>query len=562
LEKKRPPENPADIILTNGRVYTFTWDDPAPDGTPAENAPRTDSAWQPEAEAIAVKAGRILHVGTNEEVEELRVEKTRVIDLHGATVLPGLVDAHTHVAELGAILEQVRLYDVATEEEMVAKVAEKAAELPAGSWIVGYGWDEGAWADDYPTMTLLSSRVPNHPVYLRGLHGYAVWGNRLAFERAGITCDTESPEGGEILKDVNGNPTGVLLNRAASLLGDAIPGLTEERLESRILAGLENMASSGFVMVHEAGADSETTAAFENLARRYQLPIRVSVMLSGRDEELLNAWLERGPDTLGGEKLFVRSVKGYYDGALGSRGASLLEGYTDRPGHQGVGGAEYGFDQTWIATMMRGGFQAAIHAIGDAGNCETLDFLEWAVEVSPNAKDLRHRIEHAQVIQPDDFHRFAELGVIASMQPPHAVEDKAWAEDRLGPERIEGAYAWRTLRQFGVPLVLSSDLPGSQHDIFYGLHAAITRRDKDLAPPGGWYPEQRLTPEEALRGYTSWAAHAALLELTTGMLAEGNWADITVMDIDPLVVGTKEPERLLEGQILLTIVGGEVAYMR
>jgi predicted amidohydrolase YtcJ len=277
LEKKRP--NPADIILTNGRVYTFTWDDPAPDGTPAENAPRTDSGWQPEAEAIAVKAGRILHVGTNEEVEELRVEKTRVIDLHGATVLPGLVDAHTHVAELGAILEQVRLYDVATEEEMVAKVAEKAAELPAGSWIVGYGWDEGAWADDYPTMTLLSSRVPNHPVYLRGLHGFAVWGNRLAFERAGITRDTESPEGGEILKDVNGNPTGVLLNRAASLLGDAIPGLTEERLESRILAGLENMASSGFVMVHEAGADSETTAAFENLARRYQLPIRVSVML-------------------------------------------------------------------------------------------------------------------------------------------------------------------------------------------------------------------------------------------------------------------------------------------
>jgi predicted amidohydrolase YtcJ len=562
LEKKRPPENPADIILTNGRVYTFTWEDPAPDGTPAENAPRTDSGWQPEAEAIAVGAGRILHVGSNEEMEEFRVDKTRVIDLHGATVLPGLVDAHTHVAELGAILEQVRLFDVATEEEMVAKVVEKAAELPVGNWIVGYGWDEGAWADDYPTMALLSSRVPNHPVYLRGLHGYAVWGNRLAFERAGITRDTESPEGGEIVKDVNGRPTGVLLNRAAALLGDAIPALTEERLESRILAGLENMASSGFVMVHEAGADSETTAAFENLARRYQLPIRVSVMLSGRDEELLNAWLERGPDTLGGEKLFVRSVKGYYDGALGSRGASLLEGYTDRPGHQGVGGAEYGFDQTWIATMMRGGFQAAIHAIGDAGNCETLDFLEWAVEVSPNAKDLRHRIEHAQVIQPDDFHRFAELGVIASMQPPHAVEDKAWAEDRLGPERIEGAYAWRTLRQFGVPLVLSSDLPGSQHDIFYGLHAAITRRDQDLEPPGGWYPEQRLTPEEALRGYTSWAAHAALLELTTGTLAEGNWADITVMDIDPLIVGTKEPEKLLEGQILLTIVGGEVAYMR
>ena len=215
-----------------------------------------------------------------------------------------------------------------------------------------------------------------------------------------------------------------------------------------------------------------------------------------------------------------------------------------------------------MATVMRAGFQLAIHAIGDAGNCETLNFFEWALEVNPRAKELRHRIEHAQVIQPDDFHRFAELGIIASMQPPHAVEDKAWAEDRLGAERIEGAYAWRTLRQYGVPLVLSSDLPGSDHSIFYGLHAAITRRDKSLKPPGGWYVEQRLTPEEALRGYTSWAASSALLELTTGTLAPGNWADITVMDIDPLVVGSKEPEKLLKGEILITIVGGQPAFMR
>jgi predicted amidohydrolase YtcJ len=191
-----------------------------------------------------------------------------------------------------------------------------------------------------------------------------------------------------------------------------------------------------------------------------------------------------------------------------------------------------------------------------------LNFLEWAMEASPTARDLRHRIEHAEVIQPDDFARFAALGVIASIQPTHAIEDMSWAEDRLGPERIEGAYAWRTLRRSGVPLLLSSDLPGSEHSIFYGLHAAITRRNESLDPPGGWYPEQRLTAEEALRGYTTWAAWAALLELTTGTLTEGRWADVTVMDIDPLVVGATEPEKLLKGQILVTLVAGQVAYLR
>jgi predicted amidohydrolase YtcJ len=374
-----PPANPADIILTNGRVYSFTWADPAPDGTPAADAPHAPTGWHPDAEAVAVKAGRILVVGANEEVEALRGDKTRVIDLRGATVLPGLVDSHTHVARLGAILGHVPLYDVATEEAMVERVAERAQRVPVGEWILGYGWDEDAWADDYPTMALLSARVPSHPVLLRGLRGSAVWGNRLAFQLAGITRDTESPSGGEILKDINGNPTGVLLNRATSLLEDRLPATAPEKLESEILAGLDRMASAGFVMVHEAGADSAAVAAFENLARRYQLPIRVSLMLDARDEGLLHAWLERGPDTLGGEKLFVRSVIADYDGALGSRGALLMEGYADRPGQSGVGGAEYGFDEMLLANMMRGGFQMAIGAAGDAANCAALNFLEWGL---------------------------------------------------------------------------------------------------------------------------------------------------------------------------------------
>jgi hypothetical protein len=560
--EKPPPDNPADLILTNGRVYTFAWDDPAPDGTSAANAPHTDSGWQPDAEAIAVKAGRILHIGTNEDVRALRAESTRVIDLQGATALPGLVDSHTHIVQLGAILKQVSLADLATEEAMVDRVAARAAGLPEGQWVVGFGWDEGAWADDYPTMALLSARVRNHPVYLRGLHGFAVWGNHLALQRAGITRDTESPPGGEILKDISGNPTGVLLNSATALLDAALPAPDPEEIEAQILVGLEEMATSGFVMVHEAGADRVTAAAYENLANRYRLPIRVSLMLSARDEELMRIWLERGPDTFGGEKLFVRSVKAHYDGALGSRGARLLEGYADRPEHFGVAGAEYGFDETLLATMMRGGFQISVHAIGDAGNCEALNFMEWALAATPSAQSLRHRIEHAQVVQPEDFARFAKLGITASVQPTHAVEDLVWAEDRLGPARIRGAYAWRTLRLAGASLLLGSDLPGSKHDIFYGLHAAITRRDEHLRPPGGWYPEQGLTPEEAVRGYTTWAARASLLELTSGKLFTGGWADITVMDIDPLAVGSTEPQKLLEGQILLTVVGGQVAYMR
>jgi predicted amidohydrolase YtcJ len=258
--------------------------------------------------------------------------------------------------------------------------------------------------------------------------------------------------------------------------------------------------------------------------------------------------------------LTTRSVKAYYDGALGSRGARLLEDYSDRPGHRGVSGGDYGFDQTLVADMMKRGFQVAIHAIGDAGNRETLDFIQSVESADPAVRAGRHRIEHAQVVHPDDIGRFRGLDVIASMEPPHAVEDKAWAEDRLGAGRVRHAYTWRSLRKAGVRLVLNSDLPGSDHDIFYGLHAAITRRGKDKQPPGGWYPDERLTPEEALRGYTTWAAYSAFEEGESGQITVGRRADLTIMDIDPLAVGESDPGRLLEGKILWTIASGSVVH--
>jgi predicted amidohydrolase YtcJ len=551
----------ADLLLVNGRVYTLGWDDPSPDGKPAANAPRSAGAFHLDAEAIAIRGDRIVFVGRAREAQGWRGPSTRVIDLGGATVLPGLVDSHTHIAGLGERESQVDLVGVATEAEAVERVAAFAKSVPKGRWILGRGWDEGAWANHYPTRKLLGEHVPDHPVLLAGLHSFAVWANPLALERAGISRATPAPEGGEIVKDAAGEPTGVLLNRATSLLTDAVPPPTDEQYEAYVLAGLTRMAHDGYVAVHEAGADRRLMKAFASLEAQGRLPVRVYAMLSLRDADLCREWLRRGPDRENGRMLTTRSVKAFYDGALGSRGARLLEDYSDRPGYRGVSGTQYGFDRALMAEMIKAGFQAAIHAIGDAGNRETLDFIESVENAQPESRALRHRIEHAQVLHPDDVPRFARLGVIASMEPAHCVEDKAWAEARLGPVRVKGAYAWRTLRKAGARLAFNSDLTGSDHDIFYGLHAAITRRDKKLEPVGGWHPEERMTPEEAVRGYTIWNAYAAGWEKESGVIAPGRWADLTVVDVDPLVAGAADPAGLLHGSILATIVGGRPVYV-
>ncbi len=552
--------NEADLIVTNGRVYTYTWDDPAADGTPAASAPFKEGVWHPDAAAVATRNGKIIFVGSNQDAETFRGANTRIIDVRGGTILPGLVDSHTHVEGIGANLERVDLTSAKTEEQAVKLIAAHLTHVAKGEWIIGYGWDEGAWAGNYPDLKLLSERAPDHPVVMQSLHSFAVWGNRLAFENAGITSETESPEGGEILKDQSGNPAGILLNRATNLLTDAIPAPGREQIKTRLRAGLNEMAKSGYVAVHEAGVGQEQMQTLEDLYLDNELPIRVYAMLNAREENLLRTWLKRRPFVPEDKMLIVRAVKAYYDGALGSRGARLLEDYSDTPGHRGVSGETYGFDQKLVAEMIHAGFQVGIHAIGDAGIRETLDFFERISADEPGAAAMRHRIEHSQVIHPDDFQRFAKLGIIASMQPPHAVEDKAWAEDRLGPERIKGAYAWRTLRKAGVRLIFNSDLTGSDHSVFYGLHSAITRRSKDLQPPNGWFPEQALTTEEAVRAYTVWPAYAAFLEDETGTLAPGKWADITVLSIDPHNFNMANAHELFSGKVLYTIVAGEVVY--
>jgi len=400
--------------------------------------------------------------------------------------------------------------------------------------------------------------VPDHPVVLYSLHGFGVWANRAALDAATITRSTAAPVGGEIRKDARGEPTGIFLNRATTLMVDAVPAPTPAQVESQLLAGLTEMARSGYTSVHDAGVDRAMLNGYQALEARKQLPIRVYVMLSARDAELCREWERKGPQGSPDDMLVVRSVKAYYDGALGSRGARLLADYSDQPGHRGVSGAGYGFDRDVVAAMMRAGFQVGVHAIGDAGNRESLDFIDGVMQADARARDGRHRIEHAQVVSAEDMPRFARMGVIASMEPPHAVEDMGWAETRVGAERIKGAYAWRTLRQAGARLIFNSDLTGSDHNVFYGLHSAITRQDKTSQPPGGWYPGERMTPEEAVRGYSTWAAHAAFAEAEAGQIAAGRLADLTALSVDPFTTGTTTPAALLQGAVRLTVVQGRV----
>ena len=558
-EKNSTQENiTADLILNNARVYTLNWDEPDLDGTAANNAPQTEIGWQPDAESIAIKGGEILFVGSNEEALKFQNSDSQVIDIKGATVVPGLVDSHTHFIELGAKLSQVNLTDVATEQEAVALVAAKAKTITKGEWIFGAGWDEGDWANRYPNKNLLTQVVPDHPVVLFSLHGFAVWTNQAALDKGVITSTTVVPVGGDMRLGADGQPNGLFLNNATNIVKNIVPEPTIDSIKGHALTGLTQMAKDGYVTVHEAGVKADAMQALQQLEQEGRLPIRVYAMLSLRDEDLIKDWIKRGPDSDNDSMLVTRSVKAYYDGALGSRGARLLEDYSDKPGHRGISGDGYGFNQKLNAEIMQAGFQVGIHAIGDAGNRESLDILESVFKTDASIQANRHRIEHAQIIHPDDIPRLGKLGIIASMEPPHAMEDKTWAEQRLGKDRMSGAYAWRSLRQANSKLTFNADNPGSDHNIFYGLHSAITRQDKKSQPEGGWYPEQKMTAEEAIRAYTHWSAYAAFREKETGIIAKGRWADLTVMDIDPFVLADENPAAILDGKILMTIVNGEV----
>lgn len=508
----------------------------------------------PYAEAIAVREGRILGVGTAQDTwERFADENTRRVELGNTCIVPGLIDAHGHLAGLGALTQRLDVRKVPSYAALVERVTERAASLPADRWIDGRGWDQADWGErEMPSHEALSAAVPDHPVVLTRVDGHAVLVNARAMELAGIDAQSDDPVGGEILRDARGEPTGMLIDNAIGLVTAARPDDDGAPIDDLWLAAQDACFRAGLTSVHDAGVAIGDIDELQELARRGRLQLRVHVMLSG-DPGILT-YIENHPPE-DDPRLAVRAVKLYADGALGSRGAWLLEDYTDRPGHRGLAVSDPVRIRKVAEACVRHGYQLCTHAIGDRGNREVLD--AYARALGGNGSEHRFRVEHAQCIHPADIPRFRQLGVIASMQPTHATSDMRWAEQRVGTERIRGCYAWRRLLDTGAHVAFGSDFPVESERPLWGLYAAITRQDHEGNPPDGWLPGQRLDAEEALRLFTREAAYAAFREDDLGSLEPGKLADFVVLSHDILDV---EPEQLLETRVLRTVIDGREVF--
>ena len=475
------------------------------------------------------------------------------IDGDGKTLIPGLIDAHGHVLNYGLSLLRVDLVATTTELEAAERVARFDNANPELEWIQGRGWNQVLWdSNSFPNTASLDALIPDKPIWLTRVDGHAGWANSAAMELAGITRQTEDPNGGQIIRDENGDATGVFIDNAMALIRRNIPTLTIEETKYALSTALSSLAKVGLTSVHDAGVGSGAIAAFKQLANEQAMPIRVNVMISSGDESyeqlLANGHYKSADDTLS-----INSVKIAADGALGSRGAALIDDYSDEPGNKGL----LLLDQERLEYLMRAamnaGFQVNTHAIGDAANMIVLDTYEQLIRES-NTGDLRHRVEHAQVLRYEDIVRFSELGVIPSMQSTHATSDKNMAQDRLGEVRIEGAYAWRKLMDTGARIANGSDFPVESPNPFFGLHAAITRQDKDNQPEGGWFPEESMTTEEAFASFTIDAAYAGHQETLLGTLESGKKADFILLDQDIFEIS---PTEIWKTQVLETWVNGK-----
>jgi predicted amidohydrolase YtcJ len=502
--------------------------------------------------AIVVREGRIVEVGPAGLIRSAH-PRARVIDATGGTILPGLTDAHGHLYGLGLSLDTVDLVDTRSFDEVLARVRQRAATTPAGDWVIGRGWDQNDWpTTEFPSAGQLDAAVADHPVWLKRIDGHAGLANSAAMKAAGVNAATKDPEGGRIVRDANGNPTGVFIDNAQGLIERVTKAPSYELRKQRILKAAQAIAANGLTEMHDAGADEATIRAVRELVDEGKFPIRVYLMLSD-NEALFKEWFGKTPLIDYGGRMTVRAVKLYADGALGSRGAALLAPYSDDPGNRGllVTSKEHIEDVARRARIA--GFQVNTHAIGDRAVRDVIDAYEHA-EVQP---DLRWRIEHLQVVAPSDFARLAKDGIIASVQPTHATSDMPWAERRLGAARLEGAYAWQTVLHAGARLALGSDFPVERVNPFHGIYAAVTRQDQQGNPPGGWFPQQRLTLAEAIRGFTSDAAYAAFEEISRGTIEPGKLADFTIVAGDFYAMPQRE---LFKATVLYTVVGGEIVH--
>lgn len=550
-----PKKESASMLIYGGNIYTV-------------------DTTQAMVEAVAVKDNTILFTGSLAEAEQYKDDQTQLIDLEGKTMTPGLIEGHGHFMGLGYNELNLDLMNTTSYQQIVDAVAEKVKSAAPGEWITGRGWHQSKW-DEMPAETvngfqthdLLSEVSPDNPVYLRHASGHAGFANAKAMDIAGLTIVSKEGinkfevEGGEVMRDALGRPTGIFNERAQTLITKHIPENTPEKAVKAFEMAVAACHRHGITGFHDAGIGRETIALYEEMKTADKMHIRLYGMLTGWDKELLSEWYEKGPKVDPDHLVTIRSVKLNCDGALGSRGAWLLEPYTDRPDHFGHETLPMNVVKETALNGLQNGFQVCSHAIGDRANREILDRYESAFEALPDlATDHRFRIEHAQHIHPDDIPRFAELQVIPAMQAVHLSSDRPWAIDRLGEQRIkEGAYMWQTLLQSGIPIVNGTDVPVEPLDPIASLFASVSRKTLKGTPDGGYEPAEKMTREQALRSYTLDAAYGAFEEDIKGSITVGKLADFTVYSQDLMTVAEEE---YLNTEIAMTIFDGKVVYTK
>ena len=509
-------------------------------------------------ETLAFDQGRVLEVGDEAALTRKYPDATQ-IDGHGRTLLPGLIDAHGHVMDLGMENTQIQLAGTTSLAEAQQRIRGYARAHPGSHWLLGDGWNQELWKlGRFPRSSELDEASADRPAVLWRVDGHATWLNTRALRMTGITRATPDPVGGRIERDADGNATGVLVDKAMELVERIVPQPTDTERRVALRSAFAHMHSVGLTGVGDAGCPGWEIALYRNLADRGELTVRMYAMIrdTGSDFDVIS---KSGPLIgYGNDRLTVRAVKLFADGALGSRGAAMLAPYSDMPSQRGLLFMTDDEMEHKVEKALRAGYQVNIHAIGDAANHQVLDAFEHAY-AAIDGRALRNRIEHAQVVTLTDIPRFKQLGLIASMQPTHATSDKNMAEDRIGRERLKGAYAWRTFLHQGTHIAGGSDFPVESDNPFFGLHAAVTRQDHDDQPPGGWYPEQAMTLLEAFRAFTVDAAYAEHWEQSIGSLEPGKWADFILIDRDLFKIAPKEIWKI---QVEQTWFAGRKVYDR